>query len=108
MNAHDTPSGTRMMWNASVNAIWDRAQGTGLTPAIARSARGIRTRCTGSVGAASSAAHDHDQRPLPVMPVLVADPAGRVVCGHAAGAQLGGALALDRAASRPSSAAGTL
>ena len=29
MNAHDTPSGTRMMWNASVNAICDRAHGTG-------------------------------------------------------------------------------
>ena len=32
MNAHDTPSGTRMMWNASVNAICDRAHGTGSTP----------------------------------------------------------------------------
>src|SRR5215475_337198 len=31
MKAHDTPSGTRMMWNASVNAIWPRAHGTGLT-----------------------------------------------------------------------------
>src|ERR1700710_777664 len=29
--AHDTPSGTRMMWNASVNAICERAHGTGLT-----------------------------------------------------------------------------
>src|SRR6476620_605334 len=31
MNAHDTPSGTRMMWNPSVNAICARAQGTGST-----------------------------------------------------------------------------
>src|SRR3954451_7209570 len=31
MNAHDTPRGTRMMWHASVNAIWTRAHGTGLT-----------------------------------------------------------------------------
>src|SRR3954454_9397119 len=31
MNAHDTPSGTRMMWNASVNAICARAHGTGFT-----------------------------------------------------------------------------
>ncbi len=29
MTAHDTPSGTRMMWKASVNAICDRAHGTG-------------------------------------------------------------------------------
>src|SRR6478735_11886663 len=35
MNAHDTPSGTRMMWNASVNAIWARAQGTGFTASSA-------------------------------------------------------------------------
>src|SRR5436305_544222 len=32
MNAHDTPSGTRMMCAASVNAICARAHGTGLTP----------------------------------------------------------------------------
>src|SRR4029453_754102 len=32
MNAHETPSGTRMMCVASVNAIWARAQGTGSTP----------------------------------------------------------------------------
>src|SRR5688572_20219201 len=31
MNAHDTPSGTRMMWQASVNAICARAHGTGFT-----------------------------------------------------------------------------
>ena len=31
MNAHDTPSGTRMMWKASVKAIWDLAHGTGFT-----------------------------------------------------------------------------
>src|SRR3954447_14634344 len=31
MKAHDTPRGTRMMWNPSVNAIWARAQGTGST-----------------------------------------------------------------------------
>ena len=31
MKAHDTPSGTRMMWDASVNAIWARAHGTGST-----------------------------------------------------------------------------
>src|SRR3954470_21337932 len=29
--AQDTPRGTRMMWNASVKAIWARAQGTGST-----------------------------------------------------------------------------
>ena len=34
MHAHDTPSGTRMMWVASVNAIWARAQGTGFTASI--------------------------------------------------------------------------
>src|SRR5688572_24167101 len=33
MNAHDTPSGTRMMWNIKVNAICALAQGTGSTPA---------------------------------------------------------------------------
>ena len=31
MNAHDTPSGTRMMWHARVNAICTRAHGTGFT-----------------------------------------------------------------------------
>ena len=30
MNAHDTPSGTRMMCVASVNAICARAHGTGI------------------------------------------------------------------------------
>src|SRR5690242_3985780 len=40
MNAHDTPSGTRMMWKASVKAIWDRAHGTGFTAAtVTRPAR---------------------------------------------------------------------
>ena len=34
MHAHDTPSGTRMMWLASVNAIWARAHGTGSTASI--------------------------------------------------------------------------
>ena len=29
MKAQETPSGTRMMWKASVNAICERAQGTG-------------------------------------------------------------------------------
>src|SRR5436190_11039589 len=31
MNAHETPRGTRMMWNPSVNAICERAHGTGST-----------------------------------------------------------------------------
>ena len=34
--AHDTPSGTRMMWKPSVNAICERAHGTGFTASIAR------------------------------------------------------------------------
>src|SRR5687767_5917242 len=34
MNAQDTPSGTRMMWAARVNAICARAHGTGFTAAI--------------------------------------------------------------------------
>src|SRR3954452_7065667 len=34
MNAHATPSGTRMMCTASVNAICARAHGTGFTPTI--------------------------------------------------------------------------
>src|SRR5215218_9644076 len=34
MNAHETPSGTRMMWNARVNAICARAHGTGFTAII--------------------------------------------------------------------------
>jgi hypothetical protein len=29
MTVQETPSGTRMMWKASVNAIRDRAHGTG-------------------------------------------------------------------------------
>src|SRR3954471_10604623 len=33
MNAHDTPSGTRMMWNIKVNAICALAHGTGSTAA---------------------------------------------------------------------------
>src|SRR5436190_6387241 len=54
-----TPSGTRMMWNASVNAICERAHGTGFTastvsafsiagprysssPSASRNGRGIR------------------------------------------------------------------
>ena len=36
MNAHETPSGTRMMWKASVNAICARAQGTGSTLSVPR------------------------------------------------------------------------
>jgi len=35
MNAHETPSGTRMMWKARVNAICERAHGTGFTAAAA-------------------------------------------------------------------------
>src|SRR3954454_11523449 len=31
MHAHETPSGTRMMWAARVNAICERAHGTGST-----------------------------------------------------------------------------
>src|SRR3954452_18165683 len=34
MAAQDTPNGTSMMWNAKVNAIWDRAHGTGSTARI--------------------------------------------------------------------------
>src|SRR5215203_3178058 len=34
----DTPSGTRMMWKARVNAIWERAHGTGSTVASAATA----------------------------------------------------------------------
>jgi hypothetical protein len=33
MKAHDTPSGTRMMWNIKVNAICALAHGTGSTAA---------------------------------------------------------------------------
>src|SRR4051794_24804870 len=33
MNAHDTPSGTKMMWNIKVNAICALAHGTGSTAA---------------------------------------------------------------------------
>ena len=47
MNAHATPSGTRMMWNPSVNAICERAQGTGSTAMSALTA--------GRTGAAVSA-----------------------------------------------------
>ena len=35
MAAHDTPRGTRMMWAASVKAIWARAHGTGSTASSA-------------------------------------------------------------------------
>jgi hypothetical protein len=35
MKAHETPNGTRMMWNAKVNAIWARAHGTGSTASSA-------------------------------------------------------------------------
>src|SRR4029078_43884 len=38
MNAPDTPSGTRMMWAASVNAICARAHGTGFTATRASAA----------------------------------------------------------------------
>jgi hypothetical protein len=38
MKAHETPSGTRMMWKASVKAICDLAQGTGSTAATTVSA----------------------------------------------------------------------
>src|SRR6185312_11563354 len=38
MNAHDTPSGTRMMCAASVNAICARAHGTGFTATRASAA----------------------------------------------------------------------
>src|SRR4051794_26299573 len=31
MKAHETPNGTKMMWNASVKAICERAHGTGST-----------------------------------------------------------------------------
>ena len=33
MKAHDTPSGTKMMWNINVNAICALAHGTGSTAA---------------------------------------------------------------------------
>src|SRR3954464_7773032 len=59
MNAQDTPNGTRMMWNASVKAIWDRAQGTGLTAATATtSRRATPTGSPGSTDPASPEAHD--------------------------------------------------
>src|SRR5687768_11626528 len=41
MNAHDTPSGTKMMWKASVNAICARAHGTGFTCKMAVSAPSV-------------------------------------------------------------------
>src|SRR3974390_1752076 len=37
MHAHATPSGTRTMWTARVNAIWERAHGTGSTASRAGS-----------------------------------------------------------------------
>src|SRR4051794_5079880 len=48
MNAHDTPSGTRMMCIASVNAIWARAHGTGLTATRASAAN--RMAMSGRLG----------------------------------------------------------
>src|SRR4051812_4079572 len=44
MKAHETPSGTRMMWKPRVNAIWDRAHGTGSTAANPRSVSCMVTR----------------------------------------------------------------
>jgi hypothetical protein len=41
MNAHDTPSGTKMMWKARVNAICARAHGTGFTWKTAASALSV-------------------------------------------------------------------
>ena len=41
MTAQDTPSGTRMMWVASVNAICARAQGTGSMPPDAASTMSV-------------------------------------------------------------------
>src|SRR4051794_26877248 len=46
MNAHDTPRGTRMMWKPRVNAICDRAHGTGST-AMTWAAR-LMSRTVGS------------------------------------------------------------
>src|SRR3954468_14100204 len=46
MNAHDTPRGTRMMWKPRVNAICDRAHGTGST-AMTWAAR-LMSRAAGS------------------------------------------------------------
>src|SRR3954470_22571661 len=51
MTAHDTPNGTTMMWNASVNAICDLAHGTGSTAA----GKGVAART-------SSAVTDADRR----------------------------------------------
>src|SRR5262245_9143065 len=50
MQAQDTPRGTRMMWLASVNAIWARAHGTGSTastcpPTRASALIASRSRC---------------------------------------------------------------
>ena len=64
MNAHDTPSGTRMMWHASVNAICTRAHGTGFTATRPWSAgrmdiqaRPVVGRC--SIGRVSRVRRDH-------------------------------------------------
>jgi hypothetical protein len=46
MKAHETPSGTKMMWKASVNAICARAHGTGLTRTIAVSALSVAVNDT--------------------------------------------------------------
>src|SRR3954447_5339898 len=63
MNAQDTPNGTRMMWNASVKAIWDRAQGTGMTAATATTSRRATTRASPrSTGPASPEAYDPEMR----------------------------------------------
>jgi hypothetical protein len=43
MKAQDTPSGTRMMWKASVNAICDRAHGTGSTVSAPRASTAADT-----------------------------------------------------------------
>ncbi len=49
MNAHDTPSGTRMMWNPSVNAICERAHGTGFTANSVVMDGSVRSQATRSV-----------------------------------------------------------
>ena len=41
MNAHDTPSGTRMMWKPRVNAICERAHGTGSTASTIMALRAL-------------------------------------------------------------------
>jgi len=41
MKAHDTPRGTKMMWNPRVKAICARAHGIGFTKTIAVSALSV-------------------------------------------------------------------